>query len=116
LWSALIWGVISVYYWMILLAFEPAQPFGAGLAVTSVTALGMTVPSSPGYIGVFELLTRETLVLFGMAPEPALSYALVAHAIVYFAYILLGLAGMVRQNLSYAEIQERIAAEAQEST
>jgi uncharacterized membrane protein YbhN (UPF0104 family) len=115
LWSALIWGVISLYYWMILLAFEPAQPFAAGLAVTSVTALGMTVPSSPGYIGVFELLTRETLVLFGMAPEPALSYALVAHAIVYLAYILLGLAGMIRQNLSYAEIQRRIAAEAQES-
>ena len=116
LWSALIWGVISVYYWIVLLAFDPGQPFAAGLAVCSVTALGMTVPSSPGYIGVFELLTRETLVLFGWAPEPALSYALVAHAICYFAYILLGLAGMIRQNLSYAEIQQRIAAEAQEST
>lgn len=116
LWSGLIWGVISVYYWLVLVAFEPGQPFAAGLAVTSVTALGMTVPSSPGYIGVFELLTRETLVLFGMAPEPALSYALLAHAVVYFAYILLGLAGMVLQNLSYAEIQQRIAAEAQEST
>ena len=116
LWSALIWGVISLYYWLVLLAFDPAQPFAAGLAVTSVTALGMTVPSSPGYIGVFELITRETLVLFDMAPEAALSYALVAHAVVYFVYILLGLGGMVLQNLSYAEIQQRIAAEAQEST
>jgi len=116
LWSALIWGVIAVYYWLVLVAFAPGQPFAAGLAVTSVTALGMTVPSSPGYIGVFELLTRETLVLFGMAAEPALSYALLAHAVVYFVYILLGLAGMVRQNLSYAEIQQRIAAEAQETT
>lgn len=116
LWSAVIWGLISLYYWLVLIAFQPGQPFAAGLAVNSVTALGMTVPSSPGYIGVFELLARETLVLFGMATEPALSYALVAHAIVYFALILLGLAGMVRQNLSYAEIQQRIAAEAQEST
>ena len=93
--------MISVFYWVVLLAFDPDQPFVAGLAVASVTALGMTVPSSPGYIGVFEVLTRETMVLFGMAPEAALSYALVAHAIVYVVYTLLGLVGMVQQNMSY---------------
>ncbi len=112
LWSALIWGVISVFYWVVLLAFDPGQPFVAGLAVCSITALGMTVPSSPGFIGVFEALARETMVLFGMNPGPALSYALVAHAIVYVVYTLLGLLGMALQNLSYSEIQQRIAAEA----
>jgi len=75
--------------------------------------LGMTVPSSPGFIGVFEALARETMVLFGMEPGPALSYALVAHAIVYVVYTLLGLLSMIQQNLSYAEIQRRISAEAQ---
>jgi uncharacterized membrane protein YbhN (UPF0104 family) len=109
--SALIWADIAAYYWLVLLAFDPTQPFVAGLAVSSVTALGMTVPSSPGYIGVFEFLTRETMVLFGMKPEPALSYALVAHAVVYVTLTLLGLAGMVQQNLTYSEIQKRISAE-----
>ena len=115
-WSVAVWAVISAFYWLILLAFDPAQPYVAGLAVASVTALGMTVPSSPGYIGVFEVLTRETMVLFGMGPEPALTYALVAHAIVYIVYSLLGLASMVHQNLSYSEIQERITVEAEKST
>jgi len=114
LWSALIWATISSFYWVVLLAFEPSQPFVGGLAMCSVTALGMTVPSSPGYIGVFELLGRETMVLFGMAPERALSYALVAHAVVYIVYSLLGLLGMAQQNLTYAQIQKRIATEAQE--
>jgi uncharacterized membrane protein YbhN (UPF0104 family) len=113
LWSVVIWGNIAVLYWLILLAFAPGQPFVAGLAVSSVTALGMTVPSSPGYIGVFEALTRETLVLFGMHPEPALGYALVAHALVYVSLTLLGLASMAQQNLSYSRIQERISTEAQ---
>jgi uncharacterized membrane protein YbhN (UPF0104 family) len=112
LWSAIIWADIAVYYWLVLLAFDPAQPFVAGLAVSSVTALGMTIPSSPGYLGVFEVLTRETMGLFGMAPEMALSYALVAHAIVYVTLTLLGLASMVQQNLTYSEIQERISSEA----
>jgi uncharacterized protein (TIRG00374 family) len=116
LWSVAIWAVISLFYWLILLAFDPGQPFVAGLAVNSVSALGMTVPASPGYLGVFEVLTRETMVIFGMKPEPALSYALVAHAIVYVVYTLLGLIFMVQQNLSYSEIQRRISSEARTST
>jgi uncharacterized protein (TIRG00374 family) len=113
LWSILIWAVISAFYWLVLLAFDPRQPFVAGLAVCSITALGMTVPSSPGFIGVFEALARETMVLFGMKPGPALSYALVAHAIVYVVYSVLGLISMAQQNLTYSQIQQRIAAEAE---
>jgi uncharacterized membrane protein YbhN (UPF0104 family) len=113
LWSVAIWVVISIFYWIILLAFDPTQPYIAGLAVTSVTALGMTVPSSPGYIGVFEFLTRETMVLFGMAPAVALSYGLVAHAIVYAVFTFLGLGSMAQQNVTYSQIQQRISTEAQ---
>ena len=115
-WSVLIWAMIAVYYWIVLLAFEPGQPYIAGVAVTSITALGMTIPSSPGYIGVFEFLTRETMVLFGMAPNVALGYALVAHAFVYVVLCLLGLVSMVQQNITYAEIQERISTEDQTSS
>ena len=111
-WSLIIWTDIAVYYWLVLLAFDQTQPFVAGLAVSSVTALGMTIPSSPGYLGVFEVLTRETMGLFGMEPATGLSYALVAHAIVYVVFTLLGLVGMVQQNLSYSEIQKRISTEA----
>jgi len=113
LWSVAIWTVISLFYWVILLAFDPTQPFVAGVAVASVTALGMTVPSSPGYIGVFEVLTRETMVIFGMSPAAALSYALVAHTIVYVFYTFLGLLGMAQQNMTYSKIQQRISADAQ---
>jgi uncharacterized membrane protein YbhN (UPF0104 family) len=113
LWSVLIWAVISTFYWLILLGIDASQPFVAGLAVCSITALGMTVPSSPGYIGVFEALARETMVLFGMKASPALSYALVAHAIVYVVYSILGLISMAQQNLTYSQIQQRIAAEAE---
>ncbi len=112
LWSALIWGVISAFYWLVLLAFDPAQPFVAGLAVSSVTALGMTIPSSPGYVGVFEATTLLTLALFSMQTHAAASYALVAHAIVYATFTLVGLISMRQQNLTYSQIQHRISTEA----
>jgi glycosyltransferase 2 family protein len=111
--SAVIWIVISGFYWLALLAFDPEQTFVAAVAVTSITALGMTIPSSPGFIGVFEFLARETLVLFGMAPGPALSYALVAHAVSYLALTVFGLAGLAQQNVTYSQLQQRISTEAQ---
>ena len=49
-------------------------------------------------------------------PATALSYALVAHAIVYVVYTVLGLGSMFQQNLTYSQIQQRIAAEAQTQT
>ncbi len=111
--SVLIWALISACYWLILLAFEPGQPYVAGVAVAAITALGMTVPSSPGYIGVFHYIARETLVLFGVTDDVAVGYALVAHAWVFIVLSLLGLASMLQQNLTYADIQERISAEAE---
>jgi uncharacterized membrane protein YbhN (UPF0104 family) len=116
LWSILIWAVISAFYWIVLLAFQPGEPYVTGVAVASITALGMTIPSSPGFIGVFEFLTRETMGLFGMVPDVALGYALVAHALVYLVYSLLGLASMLQQNITYAEIQQRISTEAPTSS
>jgi uncharacterized membrane protein YbhN (UPF0104 family) len=74
------------------------------------------VPSSPGFIGVFEWLTRETLGLFGMAPEPSLSYAFAAHLIVYVLYTLLGVIGMQQQNLTVSEVQRRISTPSQAET
>jgi hypothetical protein len=116
LFSIAIWVVISAFYWVALLAFDPTQPPVVGLAVCSVTALGMTVPSSPGFIGVFEFLTRETLALFGMEAGTALTYAVTAHLIVYVLYTLLGVICMQQQNLTYAEIQSRIAAPSEADT
>ncbi|MFL7810396.1 MAG: lysylphosphatidylglycerol synthase domain-containing protein, partial [Anaerolineae bacterium] len=110
---AVIWAVISAYYWLVLLAFDPTQSFVVAVAVTSITALGMAVPSSPGYIGVFEGLTVATLVLFGWAKAPALGYALVAHAVEYVALTVFGLIGLAQQNITYSQLQERISTEAQ---
>ena len=116
LFSIAIWVVISGFYWVALLAFDAAQPPVVGLAVSSVTALGMTVPSSPGFIGVFEALALATLALFGMEATTALAYAVAAHLIVYILYTLLGVISMQQQNLTYTEIQRRISTPSEEDT
>lgn len=57
--------------------------FGAGMAVLSITMLGIALPAPPGFAGVFEASARGALALFGVGGEAlsgsALAYALVFH-------------------------------------
>ncbi len=57
--------------------------FGAGMAVLSITMLGIALPAPPGFAGVFEASARGALALFGVGGAAlsgsALAYALVFH-------------------------------------
>ncbi len=57
--------------------------FGAGMAVLSITMLGIALPAPPGFAGVFEASARAALAIFGVSGEElagrALAYALVFH-------------------------------------
>ena len=86
----------------------PAPPTAA-LLVLCTTALGMVIPSSPGYIGVYEYIVVLALSLFGVEREMALSYGLVLHGVIYVGQSLLGVLGLWRESLSYSDIRGRAA-------
>ena len=63
------------------------------VVVTSFSNIGSSVPAAPGGIGLFELITRETLVLMPMAElarPVAGAYAAVVHAALLLPMIVLG--------------------------
>lgn len=57
--------------------------FAPGLAVLSITMLGIALPAPPGFAGVFEASARAALALFGVRGEAmagaSLAFALVFH-------------------------------------
>ena len=92
------------------LALAPAfrLPLGpaAALLTTAVANLATLIPSTPGYVGVFE--TGVGLVLnglLGIDRELALSYAIVVHAALYFPITLLGLYYWAREHLSLRAVR-----------
>jgi uncharacterized protein (TIRG00374 family) len=89
-WSLAIWGVSALFVYSVMLAFHIAAPFTAAVLLLCVTNLGMTVPSSPGYIGVYHYLVVTVLLLFGVGRELALSYAFVLHLLAFLPVSLLG--------------------------
>jgi glycosyltransferase 2 family protein len=104
--SLLAWGLESAMYLMIAPAFGlPLGPAGVMLTM-AVANLATLVPSTPGYIGVFE--TGVVLVVngvMGFDREVALSYAVVLHAALYFPVTLWGLYYWTRDRFSLGAVR-----------
>jgi glycosyltransferase 2 family protein len=106
--SILIWASAIVQFHSVTLAFGMNLPIAATVFVLCATALGMTVPSSPGYIGVWEIIIVEGLNLFGVDKSLALSYALVLHFAVISTTAIMGVLSLWRESLAMSILREEV--------
>lgn len=116
--SLLAWSLESAMYLAIAPAFRlPLGPAEA-LLTTAVANLATLIPSTPGYIGVFEAGVGLVLNgLLGYDRALALSYAIVVHAALYFPITLWGLYYWTRLHLSFGSMWGiRTAVPAEESS
>ena len=78
-------------------------PLAAGWAITTFVAFGVSVPSAPGYVGVWHAATVLALTLFGVPESTALGYAILYHASQYVPITLLGWAVLLREHMTLTE-------------
>jgi uncharacterized protein (TIRG00374 family) len=78
--TALVWTSYVAFYHCILLAFESSPPLSWSILATCATALSMSLPSSPGFIGVFHAAIIFALKDY-MGADNAAAYAIVLHAL-----------------------------------
>ncbi|MBT3389380.1 MAG: flippase-like domain-containing protein [Chloroflexi bacterium] len=73
-----------------------------------VSAMGVAIPSSPGYVGVYEAAIVGALAVFGIPFSTAFAFAVTAH----LAYVLitgvLGAYGLSSSNLSIGQIFQNL--------
>jgi uncharacterized protein (TIRG00374 family) len=85
---AAVWLALSLGAWSIGAAgvYLVARSVGVELApleavfVASALALGVAIPSSPGYIGTYQLIAVESLGLLDVEPSQALAFSILMHA------------------------------------
>jgi hypothetical protein len=105
-WSVVTWVLTVGHYLAILRAFIARPSLVEASFLTCATALGVALPSSPGAMGVFHSVARYALQLpFGVAAETAVVVAFAAHAFQYVTMCVLGLVGLVGENLSFARLR-----------
>jgi uncharacterized protein (TIRG00374 family) len=105
-WSIAVWATSGLFMLLVMFAFHIDAPPAAAFLLLCVTSLGMTVPSSPGYIGVYHWLVVSTLYVFGVDRELALSFAFALHALTFVPLTLIGIYCMMRENYSLQRIEE----------
>jgi glycosyltransferase 2 family protein len=88
--SALVWGVAGASTLVLFPAFGLDWHSLAPWFVLVANTLALTVPSSPGTLGVYEASVQASLVACGVPASQALAFAIVLHAVNFFPVILSG--------------------------
>ncbi len=104
-WSFVIWGANGISFLLCMVAFDLPVPWTAAFVIQSLIAFGISVPSAPGFFGVFEAVTKATLILYGIAPDLAVSYAVGYHLFTFVPITVLGLWSLSRAHLHLADLR-----------
>ena len=107
LFSALAWLCEAGMYAILALGFSITLSFPVFLLATAVANLVTIVPSTPGYVGVFDVPVKTILVFFGVDPNVAASYTILLHATLIVPVVLLGLVFTWQLGLSLGQLQKR---------
>ncbi len=100
LWSVGLWLLNGLSFYVAFLAFDIPVNFAGALLLQGVLAVGISVPSAPGYLGVFE--AAIVLVLAGvykLSDDLGVAYALTYHITTFIPITLLGLWSVARTGL-----------------
>ena len=101
------WTLIGLTFLIGMGAFGLASEVGweGAMFTNSITALGVAVPSSPGFVGTFQALVVKSLEVFEIDRTVAFTYSLGFHAVNYAAVTLVGFFCFFREGFSWKELE-----------
>lgn len=105
-WSFALWLLNAAAFYVGFLAFGlDHAPFSGALLLQGIVALGVAIPSSPGFFGPFEAMSRASLGLYGVPKDPAVSFAVGIHLAWFIPITVIGLWYLGRANLSLRQLR-----------
>jgi uncharacterized protein (TIRG00374 family) len=104
-WTAAHWLTNALAFWIGFRAVHVAAPFSAALFTQGLIAIGVSLPSSPGFFGVFEALAKVALALYAVDAGAAVSWAITFHIVSFIPITVIGAVYFVRLGLSFGELE-----------
>lgn len=106
---------ISIVHWMLmgyglslgLGAFNIDLPAIGPYFVTSVVCIGISIPSSPGFVGTFQWFMEKGLSVYDIPKDISLAFSLGFHLILYVPTVIVGLIYFFKENLTWGEVKSR---------
>lgn len=105
MWTVVHWVLCAASYWIGYRAIGLEAPFMSAIFVQSLIVLAVAVPSSPGFVGVFEGAAFLGLSVYGVPKEIALAWAIAYHVASYIPVTVLGIIYSIRMGLHFGDIK-----------
>lgn len=106
--------VNSIFQWIMMscciyLALQPFSdvPFYAAIVVLAITVAGLTLPTSPGFVGTIQFCFVFGLTPFGVDPSKALAASIFYHTLLWTSVTATGLYFLHKYRASFAQLKER---------
>jgi uncharacterized protein (TIRG00374 family) len=105
LWTIAHWLMNAFAFWLAFRAVGIELGFLAALFLQMLIAVGVAVPSAPGFFGVFEKLATVGLAIYGVSATAATSWAIGFHILSFIPITVIGIYYFSRLGLSFRELR-----------
>jgi len=111
--SVVAWLLEAGMYLVLAIGFGIVKPYAVFVLATALANLVTIVPSTPGYVGVFDAPVKYVLTLFQVEPNLATSYTLLLHVALIVPVTLLGFFYAWRAGFTFAQLAQPTRATAE---
>jgi hypothetical protein len=105
LWATALWCTNALAFWVAFQAVGIQVPWPAALFLQGLIALGVAVPSAPGFFGVFEVCATIGLSIYGIPRELAVAWAIGFHVLSFIPITVIGAWYFARMGLHLSQVQ-----------
>jgi len=104
-WTLVHWLLNALAFWLGFRAVGIDAPLTAALFLQGLIAIGVALPSAPGFFGIFELFAKAGLTIYGVDDDLAVAWAIAFHFLSFIPITLIGTFYFVRLGLHMREIE-----------
>ncbi|MBX7118825.1 MAG: flippase-like domain-containing protein [Gemmatimonadaceae bacterium] len=110
-WTLVHWLTNAAAFWLGFAALGIDAPFTTACFVQGIVALGVALPSSPGFFGLFEAAAAVGLKLYGIDPALAVSWGIGFHILSFIPITVFGAWYFTRLDLRLTDLTTSAPAE-----
>ncbi len=91
--------------YILIMAIDSQSNLLGSLFTSGIVAIGVSLPSAPGYAGTLELAIQSGLLLLGLSGDKAAAVAVSYHLIGWAAVVVVGLFAWLKMDISYSSLK-----------
>jgi uncharacterized protein (TIRG00374 family) len=103
-WTVLHWLCNAFAFWLGFRALHLTAPFSAALLLQGLIAIGVAIPSSPGFFGPFEAVGKAGLAVYGVSNAEAVSWVIGFHVLSFIPITIMGAWYLGRMKLHFSDL------------